>query len=387
MNSIDLSKYDLVAKYASPKSDIVQSEKTRSKFNILLNKQLTVFSSRLSNKKKERFYKELQILLNSGIDLQSSFELIISEESRNQDKAIYSKILNSIKNGDNLFVSMNLTGVFSSYEIQSIKVGEEAGQLNYILKELSTYFSEKIKQKRLIIQTFSYPIVVVSVSILAIAFMVNFIIPMFSDVFKRFGGDLPYLTKLVLKMSSFFSSYAIYLFLGLIVLTITILLLRKKRWFNKYWSAFLLHIPILGILIKQIYLMRFCLSMSLLLRSKLQIARTLDLVRTMIPFYSLDCALVKVKQGILEGNLLFESLDRQHFFDKRMVAMIKVGEQVNKVDEMFARLGEQYSDEIKHKTSIINSLLEPAIIIFLGLFVGLILIAMYLPLFQLSTAF
>ena len=140
-------------------------------------------------------------------------------------------------------------------------------------------------------------------------------------------------------------------------------------------------------LVKKIYLARFCNSMRLLINAKLPLLRAIALIRQMIGYYPIDSSLQKVEDDIMNGKSLHESLRQFNIYPRKLVQLIKVGEETNQLDYFFGKISEQYVDEVEYKTSMLSSMMEPLIIIFLGLVVGVILIAMYLPMFQMGNSF
>lgn len=352
-----------------------------------LNKDIKLFGNGLNDKKKEAFYLELSILLNAGIDIRSTLELIAMEQPKEQDKLFYEEITNRIVKGSTLSEAMYATQKFSNYEFFSIQIGEESGKLTVVLKELAEYYLKKIKQRRQIISALTYPGIVFCTSIGAIFFMMNFVVPMFADVFKRFGGKLPYITSLILDISKTFSDYFFMFFLIVVSIIAFIVSQKEKLWFRKRSSRFILGLPFIGEMIRKIYLSRFCHSMTLLIGAKIPILKAIGLVKQMIGFYPIEESLTQIENDILLGKSLNKSLSEFPIYHKRMVSLIKVGEEVNQLEMFFDKIAKQYNDEVEHQTTLISSMIEPFMIIFLGLIVGVILIAMYLPLFQLSTTF
>jgi type IV pilus assembly protein PilC len=363
-----------------------RSSKNFSSINNILTKDIELFGNGLSDKKKERFYSELSILFSSGVDIRSALELIEDEQIKEKDRILFKKVREDVTNGASLSSSMKSTGKFSSYEFFSIQIGEESGRLPQVLNELSFFFSRKIQQKRQLTSALSYPAIVFFASFGAVFFMMRFVVPMFSDVFKRFKTELPYFTKLIIRASEAFKNYS---FWGFIILIAVILFLYSQRnalWFRKYGSSLVLRIPIMKDLISKIYLARFCQSMNLLISAKTPLVTAIDLVKSMVGFYPIEISLNKVKEDVLRGEPLCKSLGQFKIYNKRMISLIKVAEEVNQLDQMFERIAKQYSDEVEHQTSILGSLIEPVLIIFLGLIIGGILVAIYLPMFQLGSA-
>jgi type IV pilus assembly protein PilC len=361
--------------------------KNRSNFNLdFLNKEITLFSSNLSDKKKERFFSDLSILLTSGIDIKTAMEIIIEEQEKAVDKNLYIGISNEILKGKSLSEAILDTQKFSNYDYFNIKIGEESGRINVILTELNSYYSKKIKQKRQLINAFTYPILVLITALAAVVFMMNFMVPMFVDIFSRSNKELPYLTKLIVKISDFFSAYFGYFLLLSFIVVVTGYFIRKNKMYRKISSQILLKLPLFGNIIKLIYLERFFQSLALLIKSKVVLLKSIQLVKNMIEFYPFVESLEIIEDDILHGELLNESMMKFSLFDKRIISLIKVGEEVNRLDEIFEKLNKQYSEELEHKISLLSSLLEPILIIFIGILVAVILIAMYLPMFQMGSS-
>ena len=162
---------------------------------------------------------------------------------------------------------------------------------------------------------------------------------------------------------------------------------RKTQRFRELASKFLLKIPIAGNLVQKIYLARFCNSMRLLINAHLPLLRAIALCRQMIGYYPIESSLQKVEDDIMKGKSLHQSLEQFRVYPSKMIQLIKVGEETNQLDYFFAKISDQYIEEVEYKTSTLSSMMEPLIIIFLGLIVGVILVSMYLPLFQMSNTF
>lgn len=352
-----------------------------------MNRDIVLSDGQLSDQKKEAFYNELSTLLRSGIDIKTSMALTTSSYKNSKDVKLFQTIQEEVIAGKSVSEALKQSNKFSNYEYYSIRIGEETGKLSEILHELATYFKSKIQQRRKIIAAITYPLLVLSTSLAAIFFMIKFVVPMFADVFKRFGGKLPYLTSLIVNFSDWLDQYIYVLLVILIVAVLFYILNRKKGWFKKHSSLFFLRIPILGEILKKIYLARFANTMRLLTGTNTPLLRALNMVKQMISFYPIEHSLLQVEKDILLGSSLSTALSKHDFYPVKFVQMIKIAEEVNKLEYFFEQLSTQYTEEVTHKTNSISSLLEPLIIIFLGLAVGIILIAMYLPMFQMSNSF
>ncbi len=350
------------------------------------NKDIQLLGSGLSLSLKEAFFTELEILLTAGLDIQSSLQLI-ADSRKPKNKKIFETIKGYLLEGQSLSQALKQTNKFSDYEVYSIQIGEESGRLNQVLKELAAFYAKSMKYRKQLVGALSYPIFVTGFALMAVFFLLNYLVPLFSSIYSRFEGELPDITQFIINISDAVSKFAFPAFLGFIILLLVLYSIRKKDTVRKIGSSILLRIPILGGLFKKIYLARFCQSMTLLLSSKVPLLKAVELVGKMISFYPLETSLKKTEQDLLQGQFLHHSLAQFPLFPKSMLALVKVGEEAGKLDTMFQKIADQYNEEIDRNTNLIGALLEPILIIFLGILVAVILVAMYLPLFQLSTNF
>ena len=378
MQKIDISKFK---KQNSSGSSLIE------KITALLNKDIQLFGNSLKDKHREHIYGELYTLLSSGIDIKTAFELIESQQDNKTVKRIINSILQSIIAGSTMSVAMEKTKEFSAYEYFSVQIGEEGGTLNKVLNELSTYYTNKIEQRRKVISALSYPAVVTLTAFFAIFFMLRFLVPMFDNVYKRFGGELPFLTQQLMKLSNFLVQYSTFIFLFIVGLIALYLYLRKTATYKKYSAIAVLKIPFIGTWIQKVYLSQFCSSMSMMLSSKVPLTKSIELINKQIEFYPFNEVLETIYKKIFQGESLYTSIHSTNFFNPKMETLIKVGEQVNQLDKMFEKLTQQYQSELELQSKIINTVLEPLIILILGGLVGIILVALYLPLFNLSSGF
>ncbi|HTF05146.1 MAG TPA: type II secretion system F family protein [Bacteroidia bacterium] len=352
-----------------------------------LNRDIKIFGSSMNDRKKERFYSELHTLLVAGIDIRTAFELLESEAEKKEEKTLFRAILDSIVSGRTLPEAIEQTGKFSRYEFYSLRIGEESGRMSAVLKDLAQYYAKKIKQKRKVTSALSYPLIVIVIALLAVGFMLRFVVPMFADMLARFGTELPGITKWIISASGAMEDYGLWILLSIISLIVLGWSQRKHSRFRKISSALVLRIPYIGKITQKVYVERFAHAMHLLLASKTNLTDALDLVQKMAGFYPIEHSLETIRRDILAGTSLHESLSKFPVYPKRMVSLIRVAEEVNQLDMMFEKLSVQLSDEIEHETSVLGSIIEPLMIMFLGVMVAVILVAMYLPMFKLGSAF
>ncbi|MFT4093086.1 MAG: type II secretion system F family protein [Niabella sp.] len=351
---------------------------------VLLSRDISLLGKPFSDKIKESFYLELGSLMNAGLDIRSALQLIRDEQSKKAPKAIMTELLDKVVNGKSLSAALKENSNFSPYEYFTIEIGEETGKLVPVLQQLSVYYKSKIKQRRQIISALTYPAIVLTVAFCSVSFMMNYVVPMFADVFKRFGGDLPYLTRQVLNISHFMQAWAGRMLLCILLIIIFISINRKKGWYKKYKDLLLQKLPVVKGIVSKIYLARFAATMQLLLSAKVPLVQGLALSRQVMGFYPLEQALSRMETDILKGIPLHQSMLAQKVFPSKMAALVKVGEEVNQLELFFKNLADRYMEDLDYQTTQLSKFIEPAIIIILGLVVGIVLIAMYLPMFNMG---
>ncbi len=343
------------------------------------------FNKNFPDKKKEQFYAEISLLLSAGTDIKTALELIVDETEKEKDRFLLEGIKNDIINGLSFSEALKKTNKFTDYEYYSLKVGEETSRVDIVLTDLAKFFKQKVEQKRKISSTLSYPIFLLVASFGMVIFLLKFLVPMFEGILTSFGKKLPALTQFVVDSSNAVGDYFFLFLLCFVALFLLIYVNRKKEWFRKTTALIILKLPVVGPMAQKIYLTRFCHSMNLLISAKNPLLSSIGLVKKMIDYYPVQSALEVVESDIMHGKLLNESMRAFPIFPKKMTALIKVAEEVNKLDVIFNSLDEQYSKELDYQSEVFGKLLEPFIIVFISFIVGFIVVAMYLPMIEINT--
>lgn len=341
-------------------------------------------TKKINDKKRCAFYKDMGTLIKAGVDFKTALTIIRDQQTNQNIKEIIADLLEKVIKGKALFQAMASSKNFSQYEIFSVQIGEETRNLESITKELESYFERKIKLRKQIISMLAYPGFILVLTFGTLYFMLKYVVPMFETVFNQFDKELPALTKNVIFLSEKFNTIFLVFILVIITLILVYKKIKHKTIFRKYSTGLLLKIPFVSQLLKQVYLTRFCQSLALLLVSKTSLVESLSLVQKMISFYPIECALEQVKIDVTKGKGLGESLSQFKVFDVHMVSMLSISERVNELDTMFLNLAHHYEAEVEHKTKLMGTIIEPLLIVFIGGIVGLIMVSMYAPMFDLS---
>lgn len=336
---------------------------------------------------KQGFYGELALLMEAGLDVKAALELLASQQDKEKHRNLIVQMIDLLIKGGRFSDVLKKLEHFDTNEYYSIQIGEETGNLIEVLKRLSDYFGKKIQQRRDLIGALTYPFVIFTTALLAVAFMLSFMVPMFQDVFKRMGGELPLLTKVVINLSDNFGNLILGIILGISLYLIIHFLFKTNVKYKKFQSKIIMGTPFIGKIILKSHILRLVLTLSLLFNARVPLTQILDLASKMVKFYPISTALIEIRRNIIEGSTLYKGMSGRKVFDSRLVALIKVGEETNQLSYILEKLSKQMEQEVQHLAKILANTMEPLIIVFLGFLVAIILVAMYLPMFQLSAAF
>ncbi|MFC5048376.1 type II secretion system F family protein [Aquimarina hainanensis] len=368
-------------------SNTKKKDRRESSFDLssILTQEITLFGNAFNTKKKEQWYAELSVLLKSGIDLRNGLELLSDTQKKEKDQKLMKFMLSQLVTGTPFSEILKHNKNFTDYEYYAIRIGEQTGELAQITLELSDFYKRKNELRREIVAALTYPVIVMCTAMIVIAFMLRYVVPMFVDIFKQNNVDLPGVTKGIINFSDFISIHGVLLFGAIVVCIGVLFFVSKKQWYRKILGSVQLKIPILGNYFQKIYMAQFTQAISLLTSAKVPMVESIDLVKNMINFYPLQQGLYKTKQLILAGDALSASFAKSPIFDKKMIAMVRVAEETNQTEFIFQKLNEQYNQQVKYQSQVISNVLNPILTLFVGVIVGVILIAMYLPMFRLSS--
>lgn len=369
------------------KIEIKKQSKKKKEVSIddILKKEIQIFGSSFNNKHKEKYYGELSVLLTSGIDISKALVLSSESFSTKKQKDLIHDLNLKVVGGSSMSYAMESLNIFSPYEIKSIEIGEQTGKLGKVTADLAEYYLKKNDQKREIISAITYPVIVMLTAFLVVFFMLKYVVPMFSDIFEQNKVELPLLTQMVVSLSIYIQEYGVELFVGFLFLLISWKILLKRQWFKDGFEGLLLKAPLLGTYIQKIHLSKFSHTMMLLANSKIPIASSLLITRDVIAFSPLKNAIISISDDITTGEKLSKAFKKQKIFDNKIISLLIVAEETNKTEYVFQKLYAQYSRDLELQARNLTNVINPLLTIIVGLLVGVILIAMYLPMFRLSS--
>lgn len=350
-----------------------------------MKKEITLFGSFFNNRRKEHFYSELAVLLKAGVHLREGLQLLEENQKKEKLRSFYATMVEDLDVGQSFYEVLKSRKEFTEYEYYSVQIGEASGNLARIIGELGSFFTRKNEQRRQLLNAMTYPIIIFCTAVLVVIFMLRMVVPMFEDIFRQNGVELPTITKWIIAASNGIRDHGWLALLLLVVFIVFRKVLFKKESVQRKRDYFLLKIPFLGQFVRSVYLSQFTQAVALLTASKVPVLNSVQMAKRMIRFSPLQDALTKMEDKIMKGVSLHESIKGNKIFDNKMASLIKVAEETNQTEYIFEKLNQQYSQEVQQKSKLLSTLLEPFIIVVIGLFVGVILVSMYLPMFKLSS--
>ena len=335
---------------------------------------------------KRTFFSQLQTLIRSGLSFSRAFELII-EGAKSKEKALYVRIFDEVVSGKELWRSLEADKAFTELDRSVVRIGEETGRLVDALEFLTDYYQKREEQKRMVTSALSYPIVTLSIAVIVLVFMLLVVVPMFEQVYARMGGELPAITRQIIGMSE--SAPAV---LGIMVL-LGLSMYGVRHMFgssDKYQiitSGIVMRLPLVSGLIRKYQVSRFSRILHLLVSSDVPILQALYLMRGIITFYPYRQSIEEVCRMIEKGQTLTGGMDKyENLYGKRFLVLLKVGEETNSIEQMLLTQANDTNAELEYEIKQLNNIVEPFLILAIGIIVAFVLIAMYMPMFKLGVA-
>ena len=333
------------------------------------------------------FTRQFSTMIDAGLPLVQGLNML-SEQSQNKTfKHILSQVTKDVEGGSTLADALGKhPKVFDSLFVNLVAAGEVGGVLDTILQRLAAYIEKAEKLKAQIKGAMTYPAVVVGIAIIVIAVIMIFVIPVFQDMFSSFGKALPTPTQLVVNMSNFTKSNIHWMILGLIVFVFLFRRYRKTDSGKRNIDNLLLRFPIIGELIRKVAVARFTRTLGTMVKSGVPILDALDITARTAGNVIVEEVILEARSSIAEGQTIAEPLSESIIFPGMVTQMISVGESTGALDAMLEKIADFYDDEVDATVAAMTSMLEPLLMLFLGGSIGGLVIAMYLPIFQMAAA-
>ena len=383
---------------------IVEADDRKGAIDLLRKKELiiisleegkakgkSVFSSFLPASQKVSsddivvFARQLATVVEAGIPLVNALDIIGEQMDKPDLRSRIYKIRDDVESGASLSEAISKDkGFFSSFFVNMVKAGESSGTLDEILDRLAVYIEKSSNLQKKVKSAMIYPLVISSMAILVTLVLLIKVIPVFKDIYAGFGAKLPGPTQMLINLSDFLMKffYLIVIFIGIIVFLVTryAKTIKGRRFLDKLK----LRLPVFGPIIKKVAISKFTRTFSTLVKSGVPILNALDIVGKTAGNVVIEEAVEKVKVNVREGENIAAPLTKTGIFPPMVVRMINVGEKTGELEKMLSKVSEFYDAQVEAAVDGLTSLIEPLIILFLGVVIGGIVMCMFLPILKIS---
>jgi len=348
--------------------------------------KMMAFGDSVSQKDLQVFTRQFAVLVGAGVPIVQSLEAM-SRGARSVGMTnVLRGVCQDVERGRRLAESLAARpAVFDRLYVNLVRAGEEGGVLETVLNRLAEYIETSVKLRGKVKGALFYPGAIVCVAIIVISFIMVFVVPKMSAMFTQSGQTLPALTQFVVNASNFFQHYWYIMIATLIAVPLAIKMYYDTDDGRKILDAVFIEVPVFGDLIKKNAIARFSRTLSTLLSSGVRIIDALDISSATAGNWMIERALLETKEAVSRGKTLAEPLAKIPYFPNMVTQMISIGEQTGNIDQMLGKVADFYEDEVVNATDAMTSLLEPILMVVLGGVIAVIVVAMYLPIFNMAS--
>lgn len=348
---------------------------------------LSYIFSKVKKKDVAVLCRQLSTLLNAGLDILNCVHILRQQTENKKLTFSLNEIYEDIQRGSTLSEAMNkYNNIYPQLLINMIEAGEATGSLNNVVEKMAQHYEKESKMDNKINNAMVYPIVLGIVSIGVVVFLLTYVMPTFMTMFESSETELPVLTKKLLAVSNIMRNYWYLLLISTIAMIIGLRELAKKEKVENVLETIKLKMPILKNINQIIITSRFTRNLSIVLYSGISIIEALEIVSKVVGNKLVERKLLESREKIMKGISLGETLKDINIFPPMVLAMIKIGEESGSLDSILEKTANFYDEEVETKLSKIATLIEPMMILFMGLVVAFIVVAMILPIFDMYNA-
>ncbi len=366
---------------------LIISLEEKKKFFLRPEKLLSLLGF-VSNLEKVTFTKRLALMLKAGLTLNDSLRILKDQTVSFQMKRIIGHLVKMVEDGRPFSSGLaRYPRIFSEFYVNIVQAGEKSGNLEENLEHLAGQLMKDFELRRRIKSAMAYPLVVLSATLILGVSLSLLVFPKLSRLFKNFKVELPLLTRMLLAVTDFLQHWALYTGLAVIGLVFILHWILRRKIVRPYWHKFILKLPLFGKIAQNLNLARFSRILGSLLKSGLPIVQSLEITANTLNNFSFKIGLKKVNQEIEKGEKFSKSLFvYPALFPPMVFQMIAVGEKTGRLDETLFYLAEFYDGEVDTATKNLSAILEPFLLIVIGIVVGGVALAVITPLYQLTAS-
>ena len=351
-----------------------------------ISKVKTARKRRITQEDITVFTRQLATMMKAGLPLMQAFEIVARGHSNPSMTEMLMQVRSDVEQGSALGKSFSkYPKYFDRFYCNLVSAGESGGVLESLLDKLAVYKEKTQAIKKKVKTALTYPIAIIVVAIALIFIMMMFVLPAFKEVYANMGAELPRLTQLVMNLSDLFVDYGWIMIILLIVSAFGLYKLHEKSpTFQKRIDALILRLPVFGTIVRKATIARWARTTSTLFAAGVPLVEVLDSVAGASGNILYEEATQDIRAKVTQGLSLTSSMQSTDMFPNMVIQMAAIGEESGSLDDMLNKAAEFYEDEVDNSVSRLSALMEPIIMVVLGSLIGILLIAMYLPLFNLG---
>lgn len=335
---------------------------------------------------KMLFFQQLSTLVTSGTPLLEAIRIAAVQSQSIRLRQILEEVADRVVAGCSLReVLVNYRDVFEDHWIELVGVGEISGKMGMVLRDLNQQIRDSRQTRRQVTGAMMYPIILLIVAALVVVAMLWLVVPTFTDMFKEMGAELPYVTQVVVNTSDFVLAYGVYIFLGLGALALAFRRYMRSESGRRRVGAIGLAVPLVGELMVQSAMYRFATNLALLLRSGVPMLETLGALGTVFrtsPIY--QDAILHAQKRVAAGHSLADSLEETSLFTSMLTNMVHIGEQSADLSGVMEQIAPYYREKMQGFIAKVTKLMEPTIVVVMGATIAGLMLAIYLPMFEMA---
>jgi type IV pilus assembly protein PilC len=341
---------------------------------------------RVGAKRLAIFTRQFSVMLDAGLPLVQCLEILGEQEEHRTFQAVINQVRGDVEAGSSLADAMRKhPKVFDSLYTNMVAAGEAGGILDIILQRLSVYIEKVVRLNNQVKSALIYPTAVIAIACMVVFVILKWVIPVFAQLFAGFNSEMPFITRMVIGASNFVGSYFPFIILVIVFGSVALNRWHKTPHGRRVIDGALLKIPVIGLLLRKIAVARFCRTLSTLTASGVPILDGLEITAKTAGNAIIEDAIMAVRKSVEEGKTISDPLGQTKVFPVMVVQMINVGEQTGALDQMLSKIADFYEEEVDTAVAGMMKLIEPIMITILGVIIGTIVTAMYLPLYDLLT--
>ncbi|MFO7773087.1 MAG: type II secretion system F family protein [Dehalococcoidia bacterium] len=354
----------------------INKEKLLARFSTIKPAEICMFS------------RQLALLLESGTDIVTSLDLLQDQIDNQTLRNIVGEVASDIRAGSALSVAMSKhPRAFSSMYHRAIAAGEQGGNLEVVLRQMATHIEKGVMTEKQIKGALTYPFIVVLVAVIVVVVLVTYVLPAFTSMYAQFGVELPLITRILIGITDWFSQYGFFVLLGIVAIAVAGYFYIRSPGGKYWWDSRVLRLPVLGRIVLLGELSRCCRTMSLLIKIGLPLPEVMAMTINNSNNKSVAENLTGVQQELIRGEGLSRPMGKRSLFLPMMTQMVRVGEETGSLDNTLDTVADSFEMEASDKISSAIALIQPTMIIIIGLLVGFVVLAMVSAMYSIYAEF